>query len=325
MALALGFVDAIGIFGTVLTTIGFAQSNWPSPSEQKGAVIRVKVGLQNTSDQDYGGRLAKIQGFDTHNSMIGEATPEEDIVSGDFADYTLEQSSGGTQAQYITLVGTNGGMCISWITLKNLDGAFDSAWTGDIGKSCGRSWNFGDQVAGRDPNGNPYKPSCTWIDADHTDNINTGAMKIDFAAYGAQLNDTINNNKTCTKTIYSFDANKIDDVPSQKKRRSNIGRDRAEWMNDIIQISDFPADNATELCLSETSYGTDAIGSDGFYCNMRTRELIPTCKLKQVEGCIEVDEENKVITKNTTVAKRSVKQAYNTYKQMRHFSTSKAT
>lgn len=43
-------IDAIGLVGTLLTTIGFAQSNLPD-SAPNGAVLRVKVGLDEFSGE----------------------------------------------------------------------------------------------------------------------------------------------------------------------------------------------------------------------------------------------------------------------------------
>ncbi|KAF2197632.1 hypothetical protein GQ43DRAFT_458389 [Delitschia confertaspora ATCC 74209] len=306
--------DAIGFVGTILTTIGFAQSNLPG-SAPSGAVIRVKVGLEDNSGQNFGGRLAKITGYDANNAIIGSAVPQNDISSGDFADYTLDQNVDGVQTQFASFIGTNGAICISWLTLKNKDGAADAAWTGDVGFNCGHSWNWGNQVAGRTKDTNePFKPRCTWLDADNTNSIDTAGMKIDFFAYGEQLQDTLSNNAACSKTIFSGNTGEIDGVPN--KKRSMVGVERPEWMNKRLIVSEFPTDNATELCQHNMSYGPDAVGSDGYYCNMATRELLPLCSFQNVEGCVDVDTENKHVRKRTYVAKRSVDLHYRSYEKL---------
>lgn len=113
-----------------------------------------------------GGRIARIMGYDTFNKVIGKAyrkihspisyiccfltvVAKKDISEGDFADYALDQSTGGVQTQYASFISTKGAICVNWSTLKNTDGAADAAWTGDIGKFCGHSWNFGNQQACR--------------------------------------------------------------------------------------------------------------------------------------------------------------------------------
>jgi hypothetical protein len=52
----MSFVDAIGIIGTVLGTISFAQDQIAGGGAN-GAVFRVKVGHQDTADQNYVSRL----------------------------------------------------------------------------------------------------------------------------------------------------------------------------------------------------------------------------------------------------------------------------
>ncbi|KAF2269751.1 hypothetical protein CC78DRAFT_528924 [Lojkania enalia] len=310
-----GFLDAIGHVGTILGIIGFAQSNLPNTSPN-GAVLRVKVGLEDNSSGNFGGRISRIMGYDANNAVIGEVRPNSDISSGDFADYTLQQDVGGVQTQYASFIGTDGAICISWITLKNRDGAADAAWTGDVGQACGHSWNFGNQVAGRNKEtGEPFKPYCTWLDADHTNGIDTAAFKIDFFAYGEQLANTLNNNAACSKTIFSGNAGEIDGVPGMKKR-SMRGVKRRDWMEKRLIVSNFPRDNATELCQHEMSYGPDAVGSDGYYCDMATRELHPLCDFYAVDGCVSIDVKNNKITKRSSVAKRSADIHFRSYEKL---------
>jgi hypothetical protein len=133
------------------------------------------------------------------------------VSSGDFKDITLDQAVNGVQSKYVTIIGSNNAICLSWITLTNKDGAANAAWTGDVGFNCGQSWTWGNQVAGNLNDGSgSYSPRCTWLDADHTNDIKTGAMKINFLAYGEELKDTINSGTACDKTAFSADAGEID-------------------------------------------------------------------------------------------------------------------
>ncbi|PGH19555.1 hypothetical protein AJ80_03891 [Polytolypa hystricis UAMH7299] len=311
------FIDAIGFIGTILTVIGFAQTNLPGTGPN-GAVVRVKVGLENYADQNFGGRLGKMHAYDSNNALIAEVRPTKDISSGDFADYTFDQAVNGVQSQFVSFIATDGAICISWITLKNRDGAADAAWTGDVGYGCGHSWNWGNQVAGRvKDTGEPFKPRCIWLDGDHTNGIDTSGMKIDFFAYGEQLQDTLNTNTACSKTTFSDNTGQIDGVP---QKRSMIGVERPEWMHKRLIVSDFPKDNATELCQHEMSYGPDAVGSDGYFCNMATRELHPLCSFQDVEGCVNVDMNGQHVTKRASVAKRSVNLGYRSYEKVDKYS-----
>lgn len=40
--MSIGFVDAIGLFGTALGTIDFLVSNFPAANEAEGATVRIK-------------------------------------------------------------------------------------------------------------------------------------------------------------------------------------------------------------------------------------------------------------------------------------------
>lgn len=104
----------------------------------------------------------------------------------------------------------------------------------------------------------------------------------------------------------------IPGVPS-KKKRSMKGIKRAAWMDKRLLVSNFPRDNATELCGHDMSYGPDAVGSDGYFCDMATRELHPLCSYQDVQGCVNVDVEKNKITKRSTVAKRSMDLHYRSY------------
>jgi hypothetical protein len=43
------YINAIGLFGTLLTTIGFIQGNVPSESDPAGATVRIKGKAYNLS------------------------------------------------------------------------------------------------------------------------------------------------------------------------------------------------------------------------------------------------------------------------------------
>jgi hypothetical protein len=95
--------------------------------------------------------------------------------------------------------------------LKNRDGASDSAWIGDVGKSCGQDWAWGNQEAGYvEETGERISPSCTWLDADHTNDIKSGAMKINFSSYAENLDDAISSGRACSATSFSDNAGEID-------------------------------------------------------------------------------------------------------------------
>lgn len=101
-----------------------------------------------------------------------------------------------------------------------------------------------------------------------------------------------------------------------KKKRSMVGKERPAWMHDRLIVSDHYAHNATELCQSSMSYGPDAVGSDGYYCNMETRELFPVCKFHNVEGCVNVDVAGGKVNKRASLGKRSADLNLRAYKRI---------
>lgn len=89
---------------------------------------------------------------------------------------------------------------------------------------------------------------------------------------------------------------------------------RIQEVADRLVISSRTDERAQELCESETSYGPDFVGSDGMYCDMETKTMSPLCSFQKVDGCFEVDEEKKTLTKTSNIARREVNSVHKTYK-----------
>jgi hypothetical protein len=53
-----------------------------------------------------------------------------------------------------------------------------------------------------------YIPKCTWIDADHTNDIAIASLKFDVSAYGENVQDTVGND-ACAATLYGPDSGPI--------------------------------------------------------------------------------------------------------------------
>lgn len=65
-------------------------------------------------------------------------------------------------------------------------------------------------------------------------------------------------------------------------------------------MSDIDDQSAEELCTSDTSWGWDFIGPDGKYCDMETHTMLPLCSHEEVDGCINLDENEETGTKRLT-------------------------
>lgn len=150
-------------------------------------------------------------------------------------------------------------------------------------------------------------PHCAWLDADHTNDIKYGSMKINLRAYGERANDTLQNNKACQSTIWQVDSTGIDPRPA-KRETGKI--QRRQWIQERLIISDIEHHTAAELCMDENSYGPDFVGSDGYFCDMETKTLLPLCSTENVAGCVTLDVDGMSISNHSSpIGKFSVASA----------------
>lgn len=120
---------------------------------------------------------------------------------------TVDQSVAGRRAGYISVSNNDDATCIAWITVQQPDNTQGGAWTGDVGYQCGQRWYNSVEPAGRlkdEQGGGEYVPKCTWIDANHSNDIASAALKFDVSAYGENVVDTANSD-ACAPTIYGAD------------------------------------------------------------------------------------------------------------------------
>lgn len=311
--MAVSLVDAIGVASAGLTLIGFLQSNFAERNEE-GATVRIKAGLPelDSEDDSLGGSIDKIYAFDTRNGYAGQADGCQ-IDSGGICTKTVDQSVGGRRAGYISVSNNDDATCIAWITVQQFDDTQGGAWTGDIGWQCGQRWYNSVESAGRltdEQGGGEYVPKCTWIDADHTNDIVNAALKFDVTAYGENVRDTADSD-ACAPTIYGPDSGPIADQPGKRSID-----DRPLWMTERLVMSNFTSQPAEQLCNSATSWGPDFIGPDGRFCDMSTKTLSPLCSSEDIEGCVEVDENEGTLVKRMNVARRSANVVHKSYKKI---------
>ncbi|KAK4209220.1 hypothetical protein QBC37DRAFT_450890 [Rhypophila decipiens] len=310
-------VDAIGLFSAVLTTISFFQANFPGNAPE-GATVRIKAGLAPLGQEgdSLAGSISHIYAFDTRNGYSGQVDGCH-IDSGGICDRTVDQAVGGRRAGYISISNENDATCIAWISVKQYDGTTGGAWTGDIGYYCGQDWYNSQEPAGQykpEQGGGQYIPKCTWLDGDHTNDIQSAALKFNTAAYGENVQDTANSN-ACAPTIFGPDTGPIAGQPGKRKRNA---RNRPQWMTEQLIMSNYTSQPAEELCSSSTSWGPDFIGSDGKFCDMASKSLLPLCSVEDVDGCVEVDESQGggTLTRRVNVARRASSVAHKTYKNI---------
>ncbi|ORY16598.1 hypothetical protein BCR34DRAFT_597605 [Clohesyomyces aquaticus] len=311
--MAAAIVDAIGIFSAALTTIGFFQSNWPGNAPE-GATVNIKAGLPELGNEgdSLGGSINHVYAFDERNGYSGQSDGC-DIDSGGICTRTVDQSVGGRRAGYISVSANNDAVCIAWITVQQFDGTRGGAWTGDIGYGCGQDWYNSVEPAGRfkdEQGGGEYVPKCTWLDADHTNDIANAALKFDVSAYGENVVETANNN-ACAPTIYGPDNGPLAGQPGKRSTR-----ERPSWMTVQLIVSNHTTQPAAELCNSATSWGPDFVGPDGNFCDMESKTLAPLCSAQDVDGCVEVNESEGTLTKRLNIARRTTNVVHKSYKKI---------
>ncbi|GIZ49754.1 hypothetical protein CKM354_001278100 [Cercospora kikuchii] len=305
--------EALGFFGSILTIVGFFQSNVPTQTPQ-GATVQIKAGLTpiGSDVNDLGGNIRGIWAFNYFNQLIGQSDGGN-IDDGASVKFVIDQETPTVQSDYVSIGNSDDGTCISWISVSQLDSnKYGGGWTGDIGAECGQRWYMGGQSAGELPNGEPYVPRCTWLDADFTDGTVSAAMKFWVKAYGDEVADTLENSRQCSSTIF---ARTTGPIPGEPAKRS-VDIPRPQWILDRLVVSNITGEDAELLCSSETSWGPDFVGADGRFCDMEFKQLTQLCEVANVDGCIELDPTSQSLVKRTSVARREVKAVHKQYQHI---------
>ncbi|GIZ45869.1 hypothetical protein CKM354_000901700 [Cercospora kikuchii] len=308
-----GAIEALGAIGTGLGIIDFIKSNFAPEAEPEGTIVTIKAGRSDPGDNpnDLNGTISAAFGYNSGNQFIGQSSGTF-VDNGGVAKVVIDQRVSGQQATFVSLAAGNDGICISWIAVGFVDDTEGGAWTGDIGKECGQRWTFGKESAGTIPNGGgEYVPHCTWLDSDFTDGTMSASMKFRTRAYGADVRATLEGGRACQSTIFGRDEGPIGAQPAKRDVP-----ERPQWLVDELVISSIPGQTAEELCSSETSWGEDFIGVDGKFCDMGIKQLIPLCSEQDVDGCIDIAEADKTLSRRSSVARRQLKIAHKTYKKV---------
>ncbi|OAR01230.1 hypothetical protein LLEC1_00186 [Akanthomyces lecanii] len=180
------------------------------------------------------------------------------------------------------------------------------AWTGDIGYQCGKHWYHYSESAGSiKEGGEDFIPRCTWLDEDHTNGKPSAAMKFKTTAYGKEVKDTLDKKRAVILQ---------NGVPIR-----DLSLTRQAWMDDRLVVSNITQHSTEELCSSETAWGPDFIGSDGYFCDMSSKTLIPICSKQNVDGCINLHDNDKAITKRSAIAKRVINSPHKSYGVVTHW------
>ncbi|KAI9172760.1 Non-reducing end alpha-L-arabinofuranosidase BoGH43A [Paramyrothecium foliicola] len=303
-------LNTIGLISGGLGIISFFQELMPEPDPSEGATINIKAGRQQSDDPGMEGYISAGYAWDVENYYLG-MSEGTDIEAGGYKTIVVDQESGGAQAAYVGISAGDNAVCVAWIAVTQLDLTKGGAWTGDIGYNCDQHWYEQNQVAGTiEETGEEYVPKCTWIDADHTEDVPSAALKFNIKAYGQDSGETYKNNAACDMTVWGPDDGPINAMPGKRSSRSQL-----PWMKQKLVVSKMASHKAENLCGSDKSWGPDFVGTDGYFCDMETKTLTPLCSMEDVNGCVEVDEEAMAIRKRSNVARREIQTTHKVYKK----------
>lgn len=87
-------------------------------------------------------------------------------------------------------------------------------------------------------------------------------------------------------------------------------------MQKKLITSNITSHKSSNLCNSATSWGPDFVGSDGYFCDMETKTLTPLCITENVDGCMEIDNSQKKVTKRSNVPRREVSTDLKSYEHV---------
>ncbi|EUC37755.1 hypothetical protein COCVIDRAFT_92992 [Bipolaris victoriae FI3] len=264
--------QVLGVVANVLGVFGFFASSFQNPNPNV-CNVRVAAALNGPDLSGADGSIQAVRIYNENQQLIGSRSGGY-IGSGGFADFGVQQSN-NQQAMFVQIQATNDAICIPYATTTFVDGA-KYGWIGDWGAFCGLNWYYGNVAVD-----GSYKPKCTWIDNDHTNNFKAGMLMIhwiDFTNKKTQGSRPADYCRYPAFRAYTPEGGSI------------FKRDEPTIVDHRLVISSEPGHNATELCASNTSRGPDFVSLfEGIYCNMETRETVPVCDTGATGLCFNAE------------------------------------
>ena len=280
----------IGVVSGVIGIFQFLQGLFPpdtNPADSSSLRIGVALNGNGTSDAD--GAVKTINLYNENQEKIGVGKGDGDIGSGGFQDISIDQSDyPGQQPTYMQLNAGTHGLCIAYITQKWPDGT-QRGWLGDMGAACGQSWAYSNIIVSDDG----HKPTCTWLDQDHSNGISAAAVQIHMQAFTNLSTDySTDPNFYCHLPTLQFEYN-MDETGQPdsfwNSKRAVIKTRSAGLSTSIIGSQD-AAHSALKLCQSDTSLSPDFVSfSEGIFCDMATKTPWPLCSTTVTDECYHWD------------------------------------
>ncbi|ELQ36304.1 hypothetical protein M0657_001589 [Pyricularia oryzae] len=308
------FIDPTGIsiliFSIVTLMLSLAEHPH-QPDSHRQTAFRIHLGLDSCPGQNLGGDIPDVRVWDERGNFLGRFLgDDEDVPAGDFFDFTIDLEK-PHQPTYALFSANENDVCIAYITQTLATGERYS-WTGQWARTCSKPWYYSGVVF------DGYDDlACTWISLHHIDDKSVSGIQLHIH----EFKYTESNNKSIdyfcagnpTMKFYTeSDPTEIDrwetrrpedlnstrgivHVPGQPqddRRRSVRPSDRScpRSLHASRLIKSRRGQSASMLCADPASRGPDFVSySEGLYCNMETREVLPLCDgaAGRVTGCFD--------------------------------------
>ncbi|KAJ5602091.1 hypothetical protein N7510_011625 [Penicillium lagena] len=233
------------------------------------ATVRVAAGLDGHGLTQAQGSLSGVNVYNEFQHLIG-SSGGGNIGSGGYYDFKVDQHN-LQQATFVELLGSDA-MALSksnCITMSSVPEKKQRALTSLLSS----------------------RPACTWVDADHTNGIKAGSILIHMPSFSG--NHQHSNNASSYCGYPAFRAYRDSDGTGSIFKRSESAPDRRHQKiaaDSRLVVSDIPFHSAIDLCKASKSHGPDFVStSEGVYCDMESREVMPVCRGDVKHNCFNLD------------------------------------
>lgn len=139
--------------------------------------VEIGAGIGPNGDSGtFGGAVPAVAIWNEQGARLGQYLPKGDKIAAGTTGtpIVVSQTEGATgQPEYLQLTTVNNdAICITYVSVAG--NGVNWNWMGDVGYTCGGDWYPSTAKFGSDN----YQPKCTWIDADHSDDLRFIAMSM---------------------------------------------------------------------------------------------------------------------------------------------------
>lgn len=163
-----------------------------------------------------------------------------------------------------------------------------------MGQACGKDWYYSNVIVGES-----HKPTCLWMDGDHTNDIWTSAMQIHIQDFTNTTDSgpVKDPGAFCTPPVMNFHHDNPGEydwsfwregVQKRHEHKKVASHDGSSVRDPRIISSPHSEHSAQKLCESASSKGPDFVSlEEGIYCDMTTKTHWPLCSDSVSSSCYD--------------------------------------